>query len=166
MKGIIIYNGRYGATQQYATWLAEELKMSSIKSDEATPDILAMYDTVIVGGSIYVGQLVINKWLKQHSELLSKKKLFLFVVSGGTTNDELLQKQVLNKNLDPLLRDMVKVFFLPGRCLKSRLSWKDRIVLKMGAWLEKDPQKKMVMENGFDNMDKKALDPMIDAIKR
>lgn len=166
MKGIIIYQGRYGATEQYATWLADELKLLKIKSEVATPDILAMYDTVILGSSIYVGRLVIDKWLKRHNKLLSKKKLFLFVVSGSTTNDELLQQQVLDKNLDPLLRSKVKVFFLPGRCLKSSLSWKDRIVLKMGAWLEKDPQKKKAMENGFDSMDKKALDPMIDAVVR
>jgi menaquinone-dependent protoporphyrinogen IX oxidase len=164
MKGIIIYKGKYGATEQYATWLADALKLIRIKTDIAAPDIIAQYDVVIMGSSIYVGQLVINKWLKQHSELLSKKKLFLFVVSGSTTNDELLQQQVLDKNLDPLLRDKVKVFFLPGRCRKSRLSWKDRIVLKMGAWLEKDPQKKRVMENGFDNMDKKALDLIIEAV--
>jgi menaquinone-dependent protoporphyrinogen IX oxidase len=166
MKGIIIYQGRYGATEQYATWLADELKLLKIKTEAATPGILAMYDTVILGSSIYVGRLVIDKWLKQHRKLLSKKKLFLFVVSGSTTNDKLLQQQVLDKNLDPLLRDKVKVFFLPGRCLKSSLSWKDRIVLKMGAWLEKDPQKKKAMENGFDNMDKRALDLMIDAVVR
>jgi len=166
MKGIIIYQGRYGATEQYATWLAGALKLPMIKTDVATPGILTKYDMVILGSSIYVGQLVINKWLKQHSKLLTNKKLFLFVVSGSTTTDKLMQQQVLDKNLHPLLRDKVKVFFLPGRCLKARLSWKDRIVLKMGAWLEKDPQKKMVMENGFDNMDKKALDIMIEAVGR
>jgi menaquinone-dependent protoporphyrinogen IX oxidase len=96
--------------------------------------------------------------------LLAGKKLFLFVVSGSTTNDKLLQQQVLDKNLDPMLRGMVNAFFLPGRCQKSALSWTDRIMLKMGAWLEKDPQKKMVMENGFDNMDKKALHPLIKAV--
>ena len=166
MKGIIIYNGKYGATEQYATWLAEALKLLKIKTEIAASDIIAQYDVVIMGSSIYVGRLVIDQWLKQHSKLLSKKKLFLFVVSGSTSNDKLLQQAVLDKNLDPLLRDKVKVFFLPGRCINSRLSWTDRIVLKMGAWLEKDPQKKQVMENGFDNMDKNALDLIIEAVGR
>nr|WP_294796305.1 flavodoxin domain-containing protein [uncultured Mucilaginibacter sp.] len=164
MNGIIIYQGRYGATSQYAGWLAQALKLPMIGTEITPPEALAKYDVIILGSSIYVGQLVINKWLKQNGTLLSKKKLFLFVVSGSTTNNQLLQQQVIKSNLDPVLSKLVEVYFVPGRCNISGLSWTDRILLKIGAWFEKDPMNKEAMQNGFDNMDRKALDPLIAAV--
>lgn len=164
MNGIIIYQSKYGATEQYASWLADALKLHRVKVEAATPATIEGREVVILGSPIYAGQLLIKKWLQQNINLLSNKQIFLFIVSGSTTNDQALQQQVINNNLDPALRAMVKVFFLPGKCNVSRLSWMDRLVLKMGAWLEKDPQKKMIMKSGFDNMDRRALDALVEAV--
>lgn len=161
MKGIIIHQGKYGTTDQYANWLAKALSLPMIRVDIANPAALAEYELIILGSPVYVGELVIKKWLKRNVDFLSKRKVVLFIVSGTTAHDQLLQRQVLDNNLEPALRDVTQVFFLPGRCIISELSWKDRIVLKMGAWLEKDPKKKMVMETGFNEVDKSALEPVI-----
>ncbi len=165
MNGIIIYQGKYGATQQYATWLAEALKLPMVEADVAPAYILFKYDFIILGSSVYVGQLLIKQWLKQNMAPLTNKKLLLFVVSGSTTNNAMLQQKVLDANLNPALSKSVKTFFLPGRCVISQLSLLDRIMLKIGSWLEKDPANKKIMQNGFDNMDHKALVPLIEAVK-
>ncbi|MCR8559642.1 flavodoxin domain-containing protein [Mucilaginibacter sp. BJC16-A38] len=162
MKGIIIYQGKYGATEQYAQWLGSSLHLSSLKVKDATADALAGYDLVIVGSSVYVGKLVIRKWLRQNLGLLASKKLILFIVCGTTAEDKIQQQQLVHNNLDPLIRKSTKVFFLPGRCIVAKLSLIDRLVLKMGAMLEKDPRKKAVMNNGFDGIDQKCLDNLIE----
>jgi menaquinone-dependent protoporphyrinogen IX oxidase len=164
MNGIIIYQGKYGATEQYAQWLAGALHMPFLKADEVTPTILAGYDLVILGSSVYVGKLTIAPWLKRNPDLLAGKKLFLFIVCGTSAEDKAEQQKLLGNNLEPEVMKTKGIFFLPGRCVVSRLSWKDRFVLKMGAMLQKDPQKKAVMNHGFDHMDKKNLRSLILAV--
>lgn len=163
MKGVIIYQGRYGATAQYARWLAESLGFPVLPAENVTPPILASYDLVVAGSSVYVGRLLLAKWLDRQAAELAGKKVLLFVVCGTTADDPEQQRQLISYNIGPALRKAIKLFFLPGRCDISKLSWKDQIILKMGAWLQKDPQKKALMNQGFDRMDQKYLAPLIAA---
>lgn len=165
MKGIIIYQGRYGATAQYARWLADALRLPMFGVEEATPALLAGYDLVILGSSVYVGKLLIAKWLDRNTGLLADKKVFLFVVCGTTADDPVLQQSLIAGNLGRAISKSVITFFLPGRCVVSKLSWKDRLLLKMGAWLEKDLQKKAVMKQGFNRLDGRNLTGLITAVK-
>lgn len=165
MKGIIIYQGRYGATAQYARWLADALRLPMFGAEEATPALLAGYDLVILGSSVYVGKLLIAKWLDRNAGLLAEKKVLLFVVCGTTADDPVLQRALITSNLGRAISRSVTTFFLPGRCIVAKLSWKDRLVLNMGAWLEKDPQKKAVMKQGFDRLDRQNLAALIAAVK-
>jgi len=160
MKGIIIYQGKYGATDQYAKWLAATLTLPLIEAKNIDSSKLVGYDVVILGSSVYVGKLVITRWLTSYLPVLIQKKLLFFVVSGTSAHDP-SQQGIITENLPSKVRDTARLFFLPGRCIISQLSWKDRIILKMGAWLEKDPQKKAVMESGFDEMNERALAPLI-----
>ena len=164
MNGIIIYQGKYGATEQYVQWLASALHVPFLKAGDVAPATLAGYDLVILGSSVYVGKLTIGRWLKRNPNLLAGKKLFLFIVSGTSAEDKAEQEQLLGKNLEPEFRKTTGIFFLPGRCIVSKLSWKDRFILKMGAMLQKDPQKKAIMNHGFDHMDQKSLQDLISAV--
>lgn len=165
MKGIIIYQGRYGATAQYGRWLADALGFPLLPAESITAARLASYDLVIAGSSVYVGNLLIAKWLDRHAGDLAEKKVWLFVVCGTTADDLGRQAQLINNNLGRALQRTTPVFFLPGRCVIAKLSWKDRLVLKIGAWLQKDPRQKAVMNQGFDRMDKKRLEPLIAAVR-
>nr|WP_294948119.1 flavodoxin domain-containing protein [uncultured Mucilaginibacter sp.] len=167
MRGIIIYQGKYGATEQYAQWLADALRLPLLKAENATPAILAGYELVILGSSVYIGKLTIGNWLKQNLGILAaKKKLLLFIVCGTTVDDAAQQKLIIQNNLDAAIRAATEVFFLPGRCVVAKLAWGDRIMLKLGAWLENDPKKKAVMNKGFDNMDAKHLEGVKASILR
>ncbi|SEM70967.1 Protoporphyrinogen IX oxidase, menaquinone-dependent (flavodoxin domain) [Mucilaginibacter gossypiicola] len=166
MKGIIIYGSKYGATKQYAHWLANILQMPVSKAESVTPDVLALYDMIVIGSPVYIGKLVLHDWLRKNSDSLKHKKLFIFIVSS-TNDEDIAQRHALIKNnFDHNISKMAKVFFLPGRCIVAKLSWMDRLSLKMGAWLEKDPEKKLVMKKGFDYMDRHHLDDIIAQIQR
>jgi len=166
MDGIIIYQGKYGATKQYAHWLGQTLQMSVSKVDNVTPAVLDLYDTIIIGSSIYIGRLVLRDWLMKNDIRLKDKKLFIFIVYSFAVNDTAQQEEIIKNNFGPKIKSAAKLFFLPGRCIIAGLSWKDRLLLKLGAWLEKDPEKKAVMRNGFDHLDRNKLEPLIENIYR
>lgn len=163
MKGIIIYQSKYGATEQYAKWLSAALRLPAYKTDEVTPAMLTEAGLVIIGTSVYVGRLLVSKWLRQNFGQLAGKKLMLFVVCGSAGDDKVQQAQILNRNLDKAIKKVTRAFFLPGRCVVNNLKWFDRVVLKIGAMLQNDPVVKDAMNNGFDNISPKHLDGLIAA---
>ena len=64
MKTLIAYSGKYGCTEKCAAALAEKLSgetcLLNLKKDK-NPN-LSGYDSVVVGGSVYIGK--INKEVK------------------------------------------------------------------------------------------------------
>jgi menaquinone-dependent protoporphyrinogen IX oxidase len=61
MKALIIYKGKYGATQQYAHWLSEELYVPVATTENYDEDYFSACDTVILGSSVYIGQLQLKQ---------------------------------------------------------------------------------------------------------
>ena len=85
MKGIIIYATRYGCTEKAAKILQKKIpgiKTVNIMKEKA-PD-LSLFDTVILGGPIYVGKTLsgLASYMQQNIEILKKKKLALFLCAG------------------------------------------------------------------------------------
>lgn len=157
MKGIVVYQSKYGATSQYAQWVAEALDLPFVNKKSVTPLMVAGNDLIIIGSPLYVGKLLITKWLEENAGLLGEKKVLLFIVCGSACDDPILQQQIINNNFGHVLSKFAGIFFLPGRCSPSRLSWKDRLLLKIGAWREKDPERKKAMKEGFDKMGRDNL---------
>lgn len=160
MNGIIVYQSRYGATAQYAEWLGEDLGLPFINIKNITPDMIACTELIVAGSSVYAGKLLIAGWLEENALLLAEKKVLLYIVCGTTADDPLLQQRLINNNFGHTLNKFDGMFFLPGRCFPAALSWKDRMLLKIGAWREDDPQKKKLMKEGFDRMERQNLNEL------
>ncbi|HEX7846987.1 MAG TPA: flavodoxin domain-containing protein, partial [Chitinophagaceae bacterium] len=88
MKSMIIYKGKYGATKQYAEWIADALGQPCFYAgDESSKDLEAI-DWVIIGTSIYISKLQINKWVKKNLATLKDKKIFLYLVAGTPSHEK------------------------------------------------------------------------------
>ncbi|HZX58576.1 MAG TPA: flavodoxin domain-containing protein [Mucilaginibacter sp.] len=161
MKGIVIYKGKYGATAQYAGWVAEALHLPVIDINQQNAIDIMGYDYVIVGSPVYMGKLLIRDWLTKNEEMFLNKKLFLFVVSSTSPDDKSRQETVLKGNLSEKLADATTVFFLRGRVVINKLSWTDKLIVWFGAMREKDPQKKALMRRGFDAVKRENINPLI-----
>jgi len=165
MKGIIIYAGKYGATAQYAKWLSETMQLPAVNLKELNAGLLAGAELVIIGSSIYVGSLLVKDWLHKHAALLQTKKVYFFIVGASVASDKDKQAHVIGANI-PALNGLEKnVFFLPGRLDLKKLSWKDKLLLKLGSMLEKDPVKKKAMRTGIDAVAKEQLADLINALQ-
>ncbi|HVU57937.1 MAG TPA: flavodoxin domain-containing protein [Puia sp.] len=160
-KGAILYSSRYGATHQYAEWLSEELKWPLLNAGETTTKDLASYDTLLIGSSVYIGELLIKNWLKIHNPVLGDKDLLFFIVCGTPASEREELDRIARANIPHDLIGPENVFFLPGRVIIGRLSWRDRFMLKMGARLQKDPAKKASMLRDADNVKKEHLSPIL-----
>ena len=165
MKGIIIYKGKYGATRQYAEWLSEDLKLTALPADDIMIEQFEDYDTLILGCSVYIGKLQLASWLKENLQSLSAKKIFLFLVSATAPQETDKLNEYIRKNVPDLLRKNIKVFYLHGRLRMKDLNWKDRLLLRIGAFLTKDKKIKKEMLTDFDGMKKENLDPIIKTLK-
>jgi len=165
MKGIIIYKGKYGTTAQYAQWLAEELNLPVLSSEITDEVTLQEYDHLILGTSVYIGKLQIASWIKHNLPFIRNKKIFLFVVAATPPNEKEKLEAYVNSGIPVEIREKCQVYYLHGKMKISELSWKDRLLLKMGAWLAKDPQDRKKMLTDFNSVKKENIKGIITDVK-
>lgn len=166
MKGIVVFKGKYGATEQYAKWVGNTLRIPVYDEQDVNSVKLASFDYVIAGSSVYVGKLQLKKWITAHQSILASKKLFLFIVCATPPRQQGEMEKMLSNNINKPLLNAAKVFFLRGRMIKSRLSLWDRVVLTLGAAVQKNKADKKRMLTNFDDVKREHLDPLIQAVKR
>ncbi len=64
MKGLVIYSSKYGSTQQYADYISLALSIPIENAGNIHASGLASYDYLVIGSPVYIGKLLIKKWLK------------------------------------------------------------------------------------------------------
>ena len=165
MKGLVIYKGRYGATKQYATWIGKELELPVASSDRFPIDQLNKYDYLVIGSSVYIGQLEIKKWLKNNFNQLLNKKIFFFQVAASPVIEKEKRENYNTVGIPVALLNKAKTFLFPGRMIIRNLSWWDRFMLKMGARLTKDLAERKKMLTDFNDVKQECVFPLINDVK-
>ncbi len=166
MKGIIVYKGKYGATAQYAQWLGAELNYPVCKVGTEAYKAIRDADTLVIGTSVYIGKLQISRWLRDNESELQYKKLYLFLVAGTPVSEKGTLQAYIQAGVPHSLQKKLKVYFLPGRLQVGKLSWKDRLMLKIGARLTKDPQEKKRMLADYDDVKKENIAGMVEDLRQ
>ena len=166
MKGLIIFKGKYGATRQYAEWLATELALPAFHPDNFRKEKIFNCDYVVIGSSVYIGKLQIKNWIKQHVTELLSKKIFLFIVSGTPPDEKEKLELYVQGSVPPEIRRQCQVYFLPGKLVYQHLSWSDKFMLRMGAMLTKEKETKKKMLTDYNNVKKENLDALVQDIKK
>jgi len=132
MKTLIVYASKYGCTEDCANSLKEKLPddvtVFNIKNDPKQIE-LNQYDTIIIGGSIYVGR--VSKKLRAYCEsnlnAILKKNIGVFLCSALTDqfND------TLKNNFPLLLLDNAKTSKLFGSEDRlERMNFMDKMMIK------------------------------------
>ena len=120
---IVIYHSKYGATKQYAQWLASELQADLKEYKKIKKHDLDAYDTIIYGGGIYMGHVNGVSLITKHLSSLQNKKLIVFGVGLLTPNEALTQ------TLQATVPDTT-FFYLRGSLNYMRLNLKDKILMQ------------------------------------
>ena len=129
METIIIYGSKYGYTEDCVKSLADQIKGEVILFNiynEKIPNI-DEFDNIIIGGSIYMGQ--VQKKLKlyctQNNRSLVNKRLVLFLCCGLPENFEQTLKNVFPEEL--LEKAVVKECF-GGDLRTGRMNFADKMI--------------------------------------
>ena len=172
MKGIILYTSKYGATKQYADWLAEETGFDCIETKKAKIKDVMQYDTIILGGGIYASGIKGITFLKKNIGQLRGKKVIVFCV-GASAYDETFFRQIMNHSLTGELAGL-PCCYCRGACDIDAMSFGDKTLCKMliKAVAKKKPEDyepvdKALMEaadHKRDWTDKAYLAPILEAI--
>ncbi len=158
MKTAIIFNSKHGTAEKVANLIAERVGKEHsdvINLKNQTIIDLSNYNTVILGGSVYVGtiQKSIFKFCEANQEELLNKKIALFIC--GMEPD--LEKQELEiKNSFPAFayeRAIVKKF-MGGEILLEKMNFFEKMAIKKVAKISQSES----------NINYKAIDEFIEKL--
>lgn len=172
MKGIILYQSRYGATKRYADWLAEATGFDCVQTGKARIEEVRKYDTVILGGGLYASGVAGLSFLKKHIGRLSDKKVVVFFV-GASPYDEEGFRQLVAHNMKDAIAD-IPCFYCRGAWDMDRMSLIDRNLCRMlyKTVAKKDPASYELWEKALmaagdqkcDWTDRRYIAPILEAI--
>lgn len=123
-NSVVVYKSRYGATQKYAKWIADELSCDLCERNHVKPADLERYDTIIYGGGLYAGGVNGIDLLTKHFDRLYNKNLIVFTCGLANPLDKDNADSIrnsLNKVLPSQMREKIKVFHLRGAIDYSQL---------------------------------------------
>jgi menaquinone-dependent protoporphyrinogen IX oxidase len=167
MKTAVIYKSKYGTTQQYAEWIAEELDADLFSYKEFPK---SDYDLIIYGGGLYAGKFINMK------NLTAKKYIIFFTVglSDPNTTDF---SEVIERNFPKGLPEKSEIFHLRGGIDYEKLGSVHKMMMNMlnktvvgkKSYDECTDEVKMFIDTFGDKVnfvDKKFIDPILDCVKK
>ncbi len=172
-KIVVIYQSKYGSTEKYAGWLAEELSCDLIKTKEAKIEQVEKYDVCIIGGGLYASGIAGLSFLKKNYEKLKNKTLIVFAV-GASPYEQKAFREIKEHNLKSPM-DMIPFFYFRGAWDQDKMTFTDRTMCNMLKKMvaKKDsntlePWEKALMEaidTNQDWADKECIKPIVDLVR-
>ena len=125
-RGIVLYQSKYGSTEKYARWLAEEAGYDIIEVKKAKADTMNGYETVILCGAVYASGIAGISYLRKNKNALAGKRTAVFCV-GASPYDEKAVADVKAQNLKEELKD-IPLFYGRGAWDEEAMSLPDRML--------------------------------------
>nr|WP_295864917.1 flavodoxin domain-containing protein [uncultured Chitinophaga sp.] len=160
MRGIIIFQSRYGATRQYANRISRALQIPAAEAGEVTQARLAAADFIILGTSIYIGRMLLRGWMEQHAPLLKGKPLFLFVVCATKAEQQEKLNSYVVQNVPAQLLTHCHRYFYPGKIQYRELSFTDKLKVRAGGLMARLMGKPLDISD-FNRIDETLTAPLI-----
>lgn len=133
MRTLIVYASKYGCTETCAKRLAEQMtgdtELLSLKEKKENIDWDA-YDTVIIGGSVYVGKIQkeVSEFCAKHLKSLSQKRIGLFIC--GMQEEAVLQQELQQNFPEELLAIAIAKDHLGGAFDFDKMNLMERMIVK------------------------------------
>lgn len=134
MQTAVIYRSHYGATRQYAQWIAQALSADLLDGKDIRVQDLCAYEQLIFGGGLYAGGISGAKFLARHFDMLSEKRLLFFTV--GLADPSLPEtvtaiQQNIENIFDARMRAHIVFFHLRGQMDYASLKPMHRAMMGM-----------------------------------
>lgn len=169
----VVYHSKHGSTEKYAKWIAEETGAVLFKEQECKAKQLVDFDVVVYGGAVHAGGILGIKFLQKGIKELAGKKVMAFAV-GLMVDTEETQEQCREINFIKGISE-VPCYFLPGAYNPEEIKGMDKAIIgivkkmveskKSLEITDKDRELMKTLESGGDFMDKKYLQPLLEALE-
>ncbi|MDP4180993.1 MAG: flavodoxin domain-containing protein [Bacillota bacterium] len=127
-KVAVVYKSKYGSTEKYAKWIAEDARCEIFKANEINADRLSEYDTIVYCGGLYAGGILGFSLIKNNYKKFCDKKLIVVAVGATLKKDEAIE-EVRNHNLSNEMKDNTQFFILRGGLNYKKMNVIDRILM-------------------------------------
>ena len=165
MKGIIIYKTKYGTTEKYAELIADETGLDAVNIDRFDIKDIYKYDYIVIGSPTYAYGLIAGGWIKKNKKTLLNKKVFLFSVGGIPAEDKDMLNKIAINSIGKDLFSHITYCHCRGVFKYNKLSFGDKLLMKIAIFLTKSPDGKKKMLEGYDLFDKVYVGSLINDIK-
>lgn len=133
MSTLITYATKHGSTEKCARTLYEKIEgnvdICNLKTDKNID--LAMYNKVIIGSSIYIGQIrkEVKKFCADNLDELKSKKLGFFICC--MSQDEEALGQIENNFTKELTDNAVAKDYFGGEFIFDKMNFMEKFAVKM-----------------------------------
>ncbi len=178
MKTLVLYKSKYGATKQYAMWIAESLNADIFEESELKKIDFNIYDKFVYGGGLYAGGINgIDSIVKNFDKIRDKKIIIFTVGLADTKNQDNINsiKNSINKALPSELIEKAQFFHLRGEMDYSKLGTIHKgMMAMMKKVVSKKAQDKLTQEDRemletygkqVSFVSRENIDEIIDALK-
>jgi menaquinone-dependent protoporphyrinogen IX oxidase len=165
MKGIIVFDGKYGSTKQYASWIGEDLGFPVIDCRAGVPIDFTGYDTIIIGSSIMGWKLRAGKWIISHRNALKGKKVHLFTVSGTPPERSEALEKLARICIGQNTAREFRFYPFRGRMIYEKLPVLLRALLRVVSLFIRDPEARKGMTESFDHVKRENIAPLVSTVK-
>ncbi|PKM69702.1 MAG: flavodoxin [Firmicutes bacterium HGW-Firmicutes-19] len=143
MKTAIIYASTYGSTRRVAQILNQKILNSTlvdIKKQSIDP---TNFDTIILGSSIYIGQIdkQMKNFIHGYKEVLKNKKLGIYFCCGFEEN----LQTYLDTNFDEEMVNNATVMTMGGEMDVNKMSFAHKMITRMVQKSEQGKNREVVL---------------------
>lgn len=172
-RTVVIYKSKYGATEQYARWIAEELECDLVRQEDFKARDFDKYDNIIFGGGLRAGGIKGFELIRKNRHRLAEKKVVVFVVGLSVDNKD-NRMEVRDINLDKPELKALTLYYCKGSFRPEAVTGIDKGIIKVCiSMLEGDrntgteAQKQLYkdMTEGADYIDRKYIEPIVAEFK-
>lgn len=129
MKTLIVYKSQHGATKQYAEWIHEEVKDSDLfEADYFNTSNINKYSNIIIGSSVYGGQMASLPFLTANFDNIKDKKIFFFTVGLIPASNGMSKKMF--ETIPAEIREKIEYIKLPGQITYMKPNFIQRWIFK------------------------------------
>lgn len=170
MSAAVIYTSKYGTTEKYARWIAEELNAHLCEASSVKPASLLDYDVIIYGGGLYAGGIAGVKLVANNP----CKALVVFTV-GLATPEITDYSDILARNFTREQLSATKLFHFHGGIDYGKLGvahkammafMKNKIMKTPPAERSSDDRQLLETYGGkVDFTDRSAIMPLVEYVR-
>ena len=163
INGVVAYESRYGATEQYAQWMRQELRIPLIEPERLDDQVLHASDFLVVATPVYRGKMLVADWLRDNQIRLRETRLFLVIVCTHFSDKE-KQMNIIRDNIPSGMLAFSQAWFLPGRVISSELNTADAQYLNLAMLSAQERAARDAATRAGDPVRKENILPVIPAV--